>query len=104
MRGPHRSRCARLAEAREHEAWDPMRVPYPGLASFTSSDAAVFFGREAGTAMLERRLQRRLLDEEPLRDRRRRLRLRQVLATARWRSSGTSAPKRGGRRRQASPR
>ena len=28
-------------------AWDLARSPYPGLAAFTSDDAAVFFGRDA---------------------------------------------------------
>jgi WD40 repeat protein len=52
-------------EPQGHVAWDPARPLYPGLASFAAEDAGVFFGREAETAKLERRLQRRLLDEEP---------------------------------------
>jgi TIR domain/AAA ATPase domain len=27
-------------------AWDPTRLPYPGLGAFTEQDAAVYFGRE----------------------------------------------------------
>ena len=27
-------------------AWDPTRSPYPGLESFSSDDAAMFFGRD----------------------------------------------------------
>jgi hypothetical protein len=38
-------------------AWDPRRSPYPGLASFQSQDAAVFFGREAETERLVQLLQ-----------------------------------------------
>ncbi|MCO1659186.1 nSTAND1 domain-containing NTPase [Pseudonocardia humida] len=33
-------------------AWDAARLPFPGLASFTADDAAVFFGREHETQRL----------------------------------------------------
>jgi WD40 repeat protein len=46
-------------------SWDTARPPYPGLSSFTVADAGVFFGREAETEQVARRLQRRLLDEQP---------------------------------------
>jgi WD40 repeat protein len=38
-------------------AWDPTRSPYPGLESFTSDDAAVFFGRDHEIARLVELLQ-----------------------------------------------
>jgi DNA-binding winged helix-turn-helix (wHTH) protein len=41
---------------------EPERDPYPGLAAFTEADAALFFGREAETAAMWRRItSRRLL-------------------------------------------
>jgi WD40 repeat protein len=36
--------------------WDPDRPPYPGLQSFKEEDAAVFFGRDAATDGVMRRL------------------------------------------------
>lgn len=37
-------------------AWDPQDTPYPGLAAFGRSEAAVFFGREEEVAQIVRRL------------------------------------------------
>jgi len=39
-------------EAIHSFAWDPTRSPYPGLTTFESQDAAVFFGREKETERL----------------------------------------------------
>ena len=45
-----------LEEISERERSDEDRSPYPGLASFTEEDAALFFGREAEVEALWRRL------------------------------------------------
>ncbi|GAA3750267.1 WD40 repeat domain-containing protein [Salinactinospora qingdaonensis] len=37
-------------------SWDRHRIPYPGLEAFQEDEAAVFFGREAQTAEILRRL------------------------------------------------
>ncbi|WP_345555910.1 WD40 repeat domain-containing protein [Streptomonospora halophila] len=37
-------------------AWDPTRPPYPGLEAFREDEAAVYFGREAQTTQIVRRL------------------------------------------------
>ncbi|MGW6934213.1 nSTAND1 domain-containing NTPase [Lentzea sp. NPDC054927] len=52
---PHGLRRAGL-DPQDSFAWDPARSPYPGLASFTSADAAVFFGRGNEIEHLQRLL------------------------------------------------
>jgi hypothetical protein len=42
--------------SRPRRVWDQHRSPYPGLDAFTEGEAAVFFGREAQTAEVARRL------------------------------------------------
>jgi energy-coupling factor transporter ATP-binding protein EcfA2 len=39
-------------DPRDAFAWDPTRLPYPGLTPFNTEDAAVFFGREQEIARL----------------------------------------------------
>ena len=40
----------------DRPAWNPQRVPYPGLSAFSEADAPVYFGRDVQIAELIRRL------------------------------------------------
>jgi hypothetical protein len=40
----------------DRPAWNPQRVPYPGLSAFSEADAPVYFGRDGQISELIRRL------------------------------------------------